>query len=325
MATLVKTVKPSGGDYSSLSAALAALAQDLTAITPDASSDVSLRIECYAMQDTTNADVDGASWVTNSSHRLFIKAVNPHAGTRASLSSAYRMVVNHSAGLWVNVPFTRIQGVAIKNSGGHCFEAARSAQWINCLAYDGSSTGFHCAAGGTEEVDAINCIAVGNAGDGFYRTNGQWYLYNCDAVHNGGWGFNAPYYGFTNCYAGGNTAGDMSSSNGSGTTCRNADGSQSYTVVALSTANFTSVTSGSEDLSLPGGSALIDIGTDLHADAHWVDPDGAKDIIGTARPNGAWDIGAFERSSAVTNPKELDATQGQTATLPRSIGKVLTP
>jgi len=63
------TVKPSGGDYTSLNAALAGEAADLVALNRQ------LNIELYAMTDTTAVDLATPAYVTDADH--FIKVYTP--------------------------------------------------------------------------------------------------------------------------------------------------------------------------------------------------------------------------------------------------------
>ena len=78
------TVKSSGGDYATLNAVDAGEATDLTATAGD------LVVECYNFEDTTQALFDDAGWVTDSTHRLVIRAVDGHGGKWNT--SCYRMV-----------------------------------------------------------------------------------------------------------------------------------------------------------------------------------------------------------------------------------------
>lgn len=118
-----------------------------------------------------------------------------------------------------------------------------------------------------------------------------------------------------NVYVGGVTAPD----NGSGVTvpdkfnCFSSATATGYTQAALSAATFISVTAGSHDLRLPAGSALIDAGS---ADAQVT-----TDVYGTTRPQGtAYDVGAWEYTAPpsapvfTTHPGGSSTPAGGTAT-----------
>src|SRR3972149_2689414 len=65
--TITKTIKPSGGDYTSLSAWEAGMQKDL--VTAD---EISVA-ECYSMSDTTAVSIDG--WTTDATR--YIKIYTP--------------------------------------------------------------------------------------------------------------------------------------------------------------------------------------------------------------------------------------------------------
>lgn len=83
MATIVKTVMTGGGgDFTSLSAALTALVQDLTLITPtvndvDGATTIALDIVCSGTTaDTTTTNTTIAGWTTDAMHRLRIRGAS---------------------------------------------------------------------------------------------------------------------------------------------------------------------------------------------------------------------------------------------------------
>src|SRR5690242_10769248 len=114
MATVVtKTVKPSGGDYTSLSAAEAGEQRDLVA------ADQIARIECYAMTDATAVAVAG--WTTDSTR--YIEIVAPagqrHSGKRDT--TKYRLISTLS---WFqnfvtcSQAYTRFEGLQFSQPNG---------------------------------------------------------------------------------------------------------------------------------------------------------------------------------------------------------------
>lgn len=286
MATeVVKTVKPSGGDYGSLSAWEAGQQGNIVV------SDTIQTANLYAMQDTTFCDIDG--WTTDATRYVNVVAIDRHVGIRST--SAYRLeVAGHGTALWINTAFTRVHGLQAKNTGGRAIEtAAASIRISDTLTYDCSTHGF-LLAGASGSVDLNNCIAMHNTGDGFSRSNGIHVPFNCVSVNNGGLGFNGAGLDGVNCYSGGNTGADYSG--GSYTTCYSEDGTASTSTAAWSTSSggfFANVTAGTEDVTIGSSSTLKDVGT--AGNSHWVHPNGNVDVIGTARPQGAaWDVGAFE-------------------------------
>lgn len=298
MANKTVTVKSSGGDYTSLNAALAGESADLVTNT------CILTIECYAMQDTTLCST-GTGYTTSADY--YIKVVVPtserHNGTRSA--TKYRLEVSKGFGyvLTISEKYTRLTGLQIKNThatsaGGISFSAGNTNTIIDsCLVYDSPGLGFNFAA---SNQLAVNCVAM-SCETGFYQSSGTLTCYNCAAVNSTTYGFSVGGYDTIvakNCYAGGSgTADYYVATNGTltHTTSFSEDGSESVPTAAFATDSgcyFTNVTAGAENLNVTSASSsLYNTGTDLHADATWAFN---VDIAGTARPDGAWDVGAFE-------------------------------
>lgn len=328
MPTVVtKTVKPSGGDYTSLHDAIAGVA----ALYPNfVTADVQVDIACYAMLDTTVCNTN-PNITTDATHylRITVPTSERHQGKRPT-SSCYRLEAagNFNNAVTIYTNYVRLEGLAVKNSSTApkcaltiaCTSATASEVRVSdCITYDVADSNQGPVGYGLQQCASLkmnNCLAI-NTGAGFYvQASGTLNatLENCDAVNcratNGtaaGCGFYcADFRTMTlkNCYGGGNRVADYGhgvNATWSTTNCYSSDGSLSTMVAAWSTANFTNVTVGSENVSLVAGSALIDQGIDLSADAGWIEPGGAVDIIGTTRPQGsAWDIGAFEYLSAIS-------------------------
>lgn len=305
--TVTKTVKASGGDYSSLAAWEAGQQADLTA------SDTVQVAECYAFLDTVGCLIDG--WTTDATRYayVYVPPSQRHNGRRSS--SAYRLEASNAFDFSLNAlqAYTRINGVQVKNTdadagGGVQLGATSGTQLcVNTIVYD--TAGFAgCFRmidnGGVTTFYLNNCLVLnaantGNGAEGFRCHGGAAaYLYNCAAVNIAVYAFRH-FLGASavakNCYAHGVTAGFQGT--WTLTTCHASDASGN-TQTAFSTssgAKFYAVTAGSEDLRVHVGSALIDAGTDLSADAGWRNPDGNVGIAGTLRPQGAaWDVGVFE-------------------------------
>jgi hypothetical protein len=95
-----------------------------------------------------------------------------------------------------------------------------------------------------------------------------------------------------NNYAGASGAGGAYAGTITKTTCASSDttGTTGLTEIAYNTTNFTNVTTGSEDLRLPSGSALLNVGTDTSGESAPLNF--TTDIGGETRST--WDVGADE-------------------------------
>lgn len=299
---LTRTVKSSGGDYSSLSAAEAGEQGDLTSL------DRQLDIACYSFQDTTAVAIGG--WTTDATRyiRIFTPSGERHDGKWNT--SKYRLSVSAEFNypLILSEEFVRLEGIQIEqthSNGVACVQttgvaaAASSDNRLtecllrtastrttadtgsviqhgagkltlrNSVIYKGGASGVHTAFGSNAPtLVADNCTLAGNGAYGVNRTSGTVTLQNCYSGGNG-----------TDAYNGTITR----------TTCAHSSATVftgSTASVPHSTATFTNVTAGSEDYHLVSGSALIDAGTDLSGTF-------TTDIDGATR-SGTWDIGADE-------------------------------
>jgi hypothetical protein len=341
--TVTKTVKPSGGDYTSLSAAIAG---EKVARPNLVTNDEILVIECYAMLDSTAVTVDGFTTDATRYVRITVPASERHNGTRSP--TKYRLVATADFGSTLNVliDYCYVEGLQIRNSGTAASNAARvfppggptsRIEFIDCIAYDTSTTGagggvangFRVEAG---DVRFINCVAMavgggGFGGSGFIAGDGgasaaNVKCLNCVAVNiPGGSGFRVT--GFRtltakNCYAGGNGTDYVQDTNGTLTltTCYSADGSRSTPTVAFSTVNFIDVARGYENLHLPIGSGLRAVGTDLSGDPLWTHPSGFVDFDGHTR-YGTWSVGADHGFAVVT--KTVKSSGGDYTSLAAAI------
>jgi hypothetical protein len=86
---VVKTIKPSGGDYTSLSNWEAGRQADLTATDSEWA-------ECYAMEDATAVTISG--WTTTSTNRIRIYCASGHGHEGSWSDSKYRLVVSVAGG-----------------------------------------------------------------------------------------------------------------------------------------------------------------------------------------------------------------------------------
>lgn len=318
MADTIKTVIPAGGgDYSSLSAWDAGQAKTVSTGNREIA-------ECYSGVDTTLVTLSGSTWNTTASGaEVIVRAATgeQHAGT---LGTGYRIeaasqyfTFRHNGALlkWT------VQGLSIRNTyasdpAGQFATALdlsnpNTCVFKECLLFTDNdyadSSAVHIQGASTTALKFINCI-MRSPGDAAFRmscgvSQGDALAFNCDFI-GGLRGVVIGYISsakFKNCYLHATTAYDYTDGTVTFTTCRHST-SQSITgstgSTAYSTANFTNVTEGSEDLSLPSGSALIDAGTDLSGDA---DYPFSTDILGATR-SGTWEVGPFNYAAPTGGP-----------------------
>lgn len=104
--TITKTVKPSGGDYTSLSAWEAGEQGDLV------TADQIRQAECYAMADTTPCTIDGSTTDDTRYMRVYTPSSERHDGTYRT--DKYRIEVSDVPGLVLADHATRIEGLQVK-------------------------------------------------------------------------------------------------------------------------------------------------------------------------------------------------------------------
>jgi hypothetical protein len=310
--TIVKTVKPSGGDYTSLSAWESGQQGDLV------TNDQIQQAECYAMVDTTAIDING--WTTDATRyiRVTVPTAERHDGKRNT--SKYRIVgvADFAVGLLqINEDYVRCEGLALRNTstvdaaGIRVNGATTDIIFSDCIVYDCGTNGSGFFLQTPSKVTLLNCVSMNNGGSGIQVGSGGAtvaYAYNCTSVNNVKAGFTVAAFRTLhskNCYAGGNTLDDFETptdATHNKTTCHSEDATGN-TTTAFSTSSgayFTNVTAGSEDVHIGASSALKDVGTDLSGDSQWVHPGGNVDIDGQARST--WDIGADEYMAAAGGP-----------------------
>jgi hypothetical protein len=302
MADKTVTVRPSGGTYTTLQAAITGeVAANANLVTMDGILTISIEGNWSGSIDTAAVNITG--FTQDATH--YLKVVCDSSNRAGPLWSTSKYILQRSADTWdtclgVNSNFTRVIGLQVSSSGsGVAIYMNYGGVIDSCHVRSVSGIGINLGintAGNTGILS--NTIARGCGGRGFDSANSAQpvYYFNCDAIANVGNGFRFAQYDrqyATNCYSGGNTAADYNNSGGgltTLTTCCSEDGTMSTSTVAYSTSTFTNVTAGSEDLSLVSGSGLIDIGTDLSGSSvypfNW-------DITGATR-TGTWDVGATE-------------------------------
>jgi len=220
MVDTVKTVKPSGGDYTSLSAWEAGQQKII------ASGDTE-QAECYAMADTTAAAIDGWTTAADAYIRIYTPTSERHAGVwdtaKYRLEAAthvltiteehvrveglqVRMTSTTAAAIGVNINAAGTWDVRIDN----CLIRAMDAIANNCngvlsmTAAAGSVLRMkNCAVYGWYSAGNFDsCIQVNNA-------NITGYVYNC-TIARGNYGIRvrAGTVNVKNCYAGATDYGD---------------------------------------------------------------------------------------------------------------------
>lgn len=276
--TIVNEIRPSGGgDYTSLNAWESAEQRNLV------SADEIEQAEVYSGGTATTGTFTIAGWTTDLTRRVIVKAASgeQHNGTRSQATSACAYVddeFNATQG------HTTVDGLRIETSsstaslrvgsGGNSVQATWLVQ--NCLL--GCSVGAGCRFDGanwdnTNRQLIRSCIIFdGLVVIGRSPATAPVHAYNCTIIASSGVAFSASLTGAV-CYSNNNylrkTSGTEYSA-GAGATFNQkgpgdaTSGTDATTVanrnIAYSTANFTSVTTNSEDLHLTGNSALLQVG-----------------------------------------------------------------
>ena len=307
-----KTIKTSGGDYTTLSAWEAGEQADITGLGPSVA-------ECYSMSDTTAVVIAG--WTTTASDyiRIYTPTSERHDGKWNT--SKYRLTSGNSTAIDISEDFVRLDGLQLYHDG---------VSADNRYAVNISGTG----AGAV--IYVTNCILRGNNNGGWYDSGvnttstavGTIYIYNnmiydwgrSGSASHAGICINAPGASSIDAYVYNNTiqncrygisrldsdifavnnlfsASVTADANGTfaAGTDYNATNAASigYTVTGSGNTHdrtsqtFTFVDSANDDFHLQSGDAgAKDFGSDLSG-TFTVDIDGAT-------RSGSWDIGADE-------------------------------
>lgn len=318
MATIVtKTIKSSGGDYTSLSAAEAAMQKDLV------TADEIMTFECYAFKDTTAVTFDG--WTTDASHyiHVYVPPAERHKGVWSE--AAYRLVTATASGALritdTDGEHILLEGAQVQNtSTGAGIEAASGTAGSNVQARDcivstvsasaitnvprirntvalrSDATAGYCVdaspvSGAT--VEWYNITACGGLQTlylyGGAATTGVTYrVKNCIAQNAGQYGFHFATDGEAGTWDAGT---DLSNT---------ATNHANYNATGNTTLTFLDAPRGIYALHPTADTAATGTGTDLSATF-------TTDIRGTTR-DATWDIGAFAHTPLVT--KTLKAAGG---------------
>lgn len=284
--TITKTIRASGGDYTSITAWEAAEQGDLVTLDQ-------IKVgECYNDWPTGKVETVTIDGSTTDSTRYMILTVAsghghngiPKSGFYLTNSVAFGATLttndNYIKIIGLDVENTSVNGDAIRQGGSESsvsiintiVKGGRagvnnlrvSVTLANCLAYS-SGTGFYCGTFQTPKI--YNCVAANNT-TGFNLADGSGDdIRNCVAYNN------------TTNYTGSFAA--ASTNNASSSATDDAPGANS--VWNITSADFVDATN--LNFHLSSGSALRGAGTNLYSVF-------TTDIDGDALPSsGAWDIG----------------------------------
>ena len=299
MADRTIIVRPSGGDYTSVSTALSTEHASYPDITDDNGSGgpgwLYFKIEgdWSAAADTA---ITAPAFTTSADYRICVytdaanrASLSWNAGKYRAVSAAYRALRQEVAGYFV---YDGLQLHSADGSGSarHVVYHSGGAtlHLSNCLIRGDKDEDTYeqhgiFSTGGT--VYVWNCGIYGISALGRCITNsiGTIYVYSTTGI-GGDRGLNrtsGTAYA-KNCYFGGSVSGDYYGTI-TKTTCASSDatGSAGLQSIPVSTATFVNVSAGTEDYHLAAGSALIGVGTDTSADPPPMDF--STDIDGDAR------------------------------------------
>jgi parallel beta-helix repeat protein len=311
-----RTVKPSGGDYTSLSNWEAGRQANLVAL------DYIEEADCYNMQDTTDVVIDG--WTTGVNNYITILGASSdktNINTGLWSTQRYRLEDTAADG---NIPLTiaesyvRIAGLQIAktNAGSYSNEIINisgldetvSQLYIDsCIVKMTPNTGANVLYSNGGRISIRNSIIYGGLQTGITGNWGTsksyWEIDNCTITKNGTYGISSDSDGITvkNSYLGGNNSGDLF-----GTIV-----SITNSTVSLATAGFVNVADGTEDFHLQNRTVLLGFGTDLTTlwNSFW---GGVRDIDDHTRIS-PWNIGACQ--GLITNVRTIKPSGGSYTSL----------
>ena len=318
MADKTVTVKSSGGNYTSLNAALAGESANLTSGSYYGGGPGRLNIVCYSMTDTTSAATGGGYTASSNYYiNIYTDPSARHAGVwdsgKYNLSTA-----TGSDSIYFYADYTHISYLQVSNSG--------TAVTDNCIERGGyrnyaTIIGNICKGG----YNGIICNNIGNGGDLIYNN----IVYNCyrSGIYDSGVNGNLSYvlnntvyncntghvtyaYGLMDSGSGylvaennlisstynGGSCGDFYFTGSNITATYNissdttAVGTGCQASKSLANIAFNSTTPGSENLGIQSSSCAVGAGYNLSGTF-------TTDITGATRGS-PWDIGAFMYAAA---------------------------
>lgn len=316
MADVTHTIKASGGDFTTLNAALVYQQgggrSNLT-IDNGSGGPGKVTYECYASvgADTTAAALN--TGVVSSSYYHIITAASDSIAGKSWSTSKYRLSVSNAKALSISLSYTRVKFLQLEQSDTGAtgnyppLSLGAEGQVEGCFVrnlYNGSADRGTVFSANDSPQYAWNSYFVSHCTETsgsvcFVLGSYNGYIYNCviTGCRNGTFrpGFQTQVY--KNCYVRGTTiAFNYNFGQPTTVTCMIADTyapSGTTGSIAYSTSSgtkFTNITAGSEDFTLQSGSSLIDAGTDLSGDATLPF---STDIDGGTR-SGTWDLGPDE-------------------------------
>lgn len=303
MANKTVSVRPSGGDYTSLAGAIAGelvANADLTSAGLDGILTISIE-GSWSSADSYSATVSTSGFTVDSTHYLRIVADSSnHAGTSWS-TSKYRLENSYAGTALDLVPnYTIIDGVQVRSThAGSGTAVLMTGAYCKVLSsYIRSSFRGATHTGGNGVI--VNSIIIGAARGIYHRNGAILSVYYSNGICTGsGYGIQAWIGGRVltckNSYFHGGTGSiyDEGSATITITNCATSDGLYSTTDVNYDTNNFINVTAGSEDFDLSTSSGLMGIGTDLSNDSIYPV---TTDIEGTTRSLIAPCVGIIEKN-----------------------------
>jgi hypothetical protein len=299
---LKKTVKPSGGDYTSLEACMHANEQNL--VTADKYFDVEID-GAWSSADASNCVIHNYTTDATRYINIYTTSAARHLGVWST--SYYRIVATggNTPKIDLYTNYTRITGLQLHSTetpgGTECAIIIQTGGgnncWISKCILRGGRYSVWLAGTDSPTVYFWNNIIYTASVGAFVMVNGNptVNIYSSTFI---GTDYGIRNLGGTavvkNCYAYGTTSyvGCTITTSASSDASTGTAGLRS---IAYTTANFTNVTANSEDLHLVLGSALIDVGTNTSGDSAPLNF--TDDIDGVTR-SGTWDIGADEYVSA---------------------------
>lgn len=314
MANATVTVESSGGDYTSLNAALSGESGDLATDCGGTGGAGILTIQCGNFADTTAAST-GPGYTTSADYYINIigDPADISAGTTGKWStSRHRLVVSSGAALTTQAAYTRCQDLQAFSSAGHAFTSATNAGqeyqvFQRCIGWCSASANacFHSegeGGAGTTQVSFHNCLALGDGCRyGFVAVSRRLaYALNCTAVNAQRDGFSQGYTNFTvvNClgYHNNQAAGSYydfgtlsptETYSASGDTSASGTGCVTEIDDPFVDPDYTNPEDG--DWHITSGADVVGVGSDLSGTF-------TDDIDGDTRSS--WDIGADEYVAA---------------------------
>jgi hypothetical protein len=268
------TVKPSGGDYATLAAAISGEAANLVSL------DRQLDIECYSMTDTTAVNVTGFTTDATRYIRIFTPSAERHDGKLNTGKYLLKTTAAFTTTLTISEEYVRIEGLQIwaANTGTDesrplvvSVGATSDVRVESCIIRNDTTGSSGTSNLNTYHVSGVLTVrnSVLYGGTIGVNCNGTTTtIQNCTITKMSAHAINrsAGTATVTNTYASGTT--DAYTGTMTRTTCAHDTATVfagSTASIAHDTTNFTNVTGGSEDYHLVSGASatLKTGGTDL--------------------------------------------------------------